>query len=231
MEAVARRKCQVLIIDDHPIVSFGLAQAINNQPDMVCCGHAGTLASAKKIFETSKADVVTVDLRLPDGDGLELIKHLTSLRPSIFALVISLCDESIYAERALKAGARGYVMKEHGPEEIIAAIRSILNGELYFSAKVAAMALNQLAGRKPKGRGKSLEILTDRELQVLQLLGAGLGTRAIGGRLGLSVKTVETHRENIKHKLSIPNAAGSIHYAVNWVENRSQPSYRPERTP
>lgn len=220
MEEKAKRKSRVLVVDDHPIVSFGLAQTINNEPDLACCCEARNLANARKLFESCKPDLVTVDLRLPDGDGVELIKYFTTADPSIPILVISLCDESIYAERALKAGARGYLMKEHAPGEIVSAIRMILGGELYFSARVAALALNQMAGRKAAAKNKSVEILTDRELQVLQLLGAGVGTRGIGSRLGLSMKTVETHRENIKHKLGISDAAGLVHYAVTWVERQ-----------
>ena len=216
------RKLTVLVVDDHPVVVAGLAMIINSQRDLTCCAKADCIASARRKFNDCAPDLVTVDLRLPDGDGVDLIKHFIATKPCIPILVISSQDEVLYAERALKAGARGYLMKERAAEEIVMAIRTILSGELYFSAKVAAVALNQLAGRKAVGNHKALNALTDRELHVLQLLGAGLGTRMIAAKLGLSIKTIETHRENIKHKLHINSAAGLVHYAVNWVENRNQ---------
>jgi DNA-binding NarL/FixJ family response regulator len=213
-------KSGILIVDDQPLILAGLTQVINGQEDMICCGVARSMASARKQFRDCRPDLVTIDLGLPDGDGLELIKEFNVAGATIPILVISQYDETIYAERALKAGARGYVMKERVSEDIVDAIRSMLKGELYVSAKVAALALFQMAGRKAGRKAECLEILTNRELQVLQLLGAGLGSRAAAEKLKLSIKTLETHRENIKRKLRIEDAAGLVHYATTWVDGQ-----------
>jgi DNA-binding NarL/FixJ family response regulator len=197
-----------------------LTHLINAQPDLTCCGGAGTLATARRAFAACRPDLVTMDLRLPDGDGVELIREFATAQPATPILVISQYNETVYAERVLKAGARGFVMKECVVEDIIRAIRSVLRGELFVSPNVAALALRQMAGRKTSGPGQSLAVLTNRELQVFQLLGAGIGSRAISVRLNLSIKTVETHRENIKHKLGLPGAAELVHCATSWVENR-----------
>lgn len=222
MASKLTNKKSVLVVDDHPLILAGLMQIINAQSDMVCCGEARSVASGRKAFESCQPDLVTMDLRLPDGDGIELIGEFMVAQPALPILVISQCDEAIYAERVLKAGARGYVMKERGTEEILAAMRGVLGGEICVSPRVAALALHQMAGRRPNGVGvdHSLEVLTNRELQVFQLLGAGIGSRAIAARLSLSIKTVETHRENIKHKLQLRDAASLVHYATNWVDGQ-----------
>ena len=162
---------------------------------------------------------MTLDIRLPDGDGLELIKMLKAEQPKLLTLVITQCDETLYAERALKAGARGYVMKERATDEVLTAIRTVLAGGLYVSPKIVALALHKMIEGKSGNHNHAHAIhnLTDRELQVLQLLGAGLGTRKTAVRLFLSIKTVETHRENIKHKLGQKTAAELVRFATDWV--------------
>ena len=217
----AQRKHGILIVDDHPLIRAGLTQIIKRQGDLFCCGETSSVSGVRQAVTVCKPSLLTIDLRLPDGDGLELIRDLATEHPSLPVLVITQCDEMLYAERALKAGARGYVMKEHGTAEILTAIRTILAGELFVSPKITALALHQMVGHKSNGSDTALANLTDRELQVLQLLGACIKTRAVAARLNLSVKTVETHRENIKHKLGIPDAAGLMRYATNWVENQT----------
>lgn len=212
------QKHGILIVDDHPLVREGLAQIIKQHSDLFCCGAISSATGVRKAILSQNPSLVTLDLRLPDGDGLELIKDLALEHPATPVLVISQCDEMLYAERALKAGARGYVMKERGTDEILTAIRTILSGQLFVSPKINALALQQMVGTKSREAKNGLSVLTDRELQVLQLLGAGLKTRIVAARLNLSVKTVETHRENIKHKLGIPDAASLVRYAANWVE-------------
>jgi len=213
----ANKASRILIIDDQPVVLAGLTHIINGQEGLVCCAEAKSMASAREAFRACKPDLVTVDLGLPDGNGMELIEEFTREQPSVPVLVISQYEESHYAERVLRAGAKGFVMKDSGPKEIVEALRSVLNGGLYVSQRVATLALEQLAGKKAKTVNQALEVLTNRELQVLQLLGSGLGSRAVAAKLKLSIKTVETHRENIKQKLDIPDAAGLIHYATKWV--------------
>jgi DNA-binding NarL/FixJ family response regulator len=216
-----KQRYGILIVDDHPLVREGLTQIIKRQSELFCCGEASSVSSVRLAIVALKPSLITLDLRLPDGDGLELIENLTLEHPSIPILVISQCDEMLYAERALKAGARGYVMKERGTDEILTAIRAILSGQLFVSPKINALALQQMVGSKTKEPRNGLTNLTDRELQVLQLLGAGIKTREVAVRLNLSIKTVETHRENIKHKLGIPDAASLVRYAANWVEGRN----------
>jgi DNA-binding NarL/FixJ family response regulator len=215
------RRTGVLIVDDHPLILAALAQVIDREHDLVCSGTANTVVKARKAFDTYKPDLVTIDLGMPDGDVFQLIKDFAAERPSVPILVVSQCDEAIYAERVLKAGARGYVTKERCVEDIILAIRAILNGELFVSQKVAALALHQMAGRKVGDNKSSIHSLSDRELQILRLLGAGLGTRVISIKLNLSIKTIESHRENIKHKLKIRDAATLVHYATTWVDSQT----------
>ena len=210
------------MVDDHPLVREGLAQIIDRQKDLACCGGVDCLLALQSAIAEHHPDLVTIDILLQHGDGLEMIGFLKTEYPSLATLVISQCDETLYAERALRAGARGYVMKERATEEVLTAIRTILGGELYVSPRIAALALRKMIGTHLKNNDGDVGNLSDRELQVLQLLGAGLGTRKIAARLGLSVKTIETHRENIKHKLGISDAAGLVHYATDWLNGQSK---------
>jgi DNA-binding NarL/FixJ family response regulator len=219
-----KAKATVLVVDDHPLVCEGLAQIINRQKDLSCCGGADSLPALQKAIAARKPDLITIDIRLQWGDGLYLIGFLKTEYPSLPTLVISQCDEALYAERALKAGARGYVMKERATDEVLTAIRTILGGGLYVSPKIAALALSKMIGSRAPGESGGVGNLSNRELQVLQLLGAGLTSRNIAAKLGLSVKTIETHRENIKHKLGISNAVELVRYATNWLEGRGPQS-------
>jgi DNA-binding NarL/FixJ family response regulator len=221
-------KGRIMVVDDHPLVREGLIQIINRQNDLVCCGEAESAVEAQETVGVLHPDLVTIDIRLQNGDGLELMKRLSSGQPSPHLLVISQCDEAIYAERALKAGARGYVMKERATTEVLTAIRTILAGGLYVSPKVATLALQKVVEGKTASSSGGVDNLSNRELQVLQLLGAGLSTRKAAARLGLSVKTIETHRENIKHKLGLLDGVELIRYATDLINGQSsQISFEP----
>ncbi|MGH7939859.1 MAG: response regulator [Limisphaerales bacterium] len=214
-------KRRILIVDDQGLIQEGLARIIGQQQDLEVCGVADGVSAALKAVALCKPDLVLVDILLPDGSGLELIGNLLSVYPSLPALVISQCDETVYAERALKVGARGFVMKNRAVSEIPKAIRAVLAGEFYVSPQVAALALNRLGPGSPRGKQDTIGKLTDRELEVFQLLGAGIPTKDIAIKLHLSIKTVQTHRESIKHKLKMPNASALRHYATNWVSSQS----------
>ena len=214
-------KSRILISDDHPFLRMGLTMLLNQQADLCCCGETDTVAGTHKAVAELKPDLLLLDLFLGEGDGLELIKSLRAQASEVQILVISQQNEAIYAERALRAGACGYVMKEQPPAEVLGAIRTVLAGELYVSRKVAATMLRKSLQSKPEGRGTGVECLTDRELQVFRSLGTGLSTRQIAEDLKLSFKTIETYRENIKHKLALADASALIHMATEWVQSHT----------
>jgi DNA-binding NarL/FixJ family response regulator len=215
-------KTCVCVVDDHPLVRNGLAQIINQQSDMVCGAEASDPMEALKIFSTHRPAVVLLDLRLKNYDGLEFIKSLKSLHSEVRILVLSQFDEELYAERALRAGAHGYIMKDHATEEVLDAIRTVRAGDLYLTRSMTNRLLQKsLNSRLP--RSNDVEKLTDRELHVLQLLGTGLSTREISKQLKLSVKTIETYREHLKHKLDLDSAAALVQYATQWVQKQSPP--------
>lgn len=216
-------KSRILVVDDHQLIREGLARIISLQADMVCSGEAAYAEAALSFLATEPVDLVTIDIRMFGSDGIELIRNLKTLYPSLPTLVITVCDESLYAERALKAGARGYVMKTQSTNDILNAMRKVLRGEICVSPKISALALQKMAGFKVGVEKHSLSSLTDRELQILQLLGAGLGSRQTAELLFLSIKTVESHRENIKHKLGLANAGELIRLASSLVGGSDQP--------
>ena len=185
----------------------GLKQLIGREPDLTCAGVADNTCEAKRLVEKCKPDLMLLDLRLKSGDALDLIKSLRVEHPDLKVLVLSQYDELIFAERALRAGASGYIMKENATDEVLRAVRKVLTGELYFSEKVAAAVVQRTLREKPSVSGLGLERLSDRELQVFQLLGASYSARDIAEQFCLSRKTIETHCEKIKHKLSLHNAA------------------------
>jgi len=214
------RKRKVLIVDDHPVVREGLAQRINRERDLTVCGEAQTARDALRAVASLQPDIVVLDLSLPSGHGLELIKDLKPLMPDLRVLVFTMHDESIFAERALRAGARGYVMKQEAPERLLAAIRAVLRGDYFVSERASAGFLQTFFNRPAEGTSRSVMRLTDRELEVFQFIGQGVGTREIALRLGRSVKTIETHRARIKEKLSVRSAAELVCRANRWVEAR-----------
>jgi DNA-binding NarL/FixJ family response regulator len=215
-----RKKTCIFVVDDHPLVRNGLAQIINQQSDMFCGAEAADSAEALKSFSLHNPHLVLLDLRLKNCDGLEFIKSLKAQYPSVRILVLSQFDEELYAERALRAGAHGYIMKEFATEEVLNAIRAVLAGEIYLTRAMTTHLLQKtLATRLP--HSNDVERLTDRELHVLQLLGTGLSTREIAAQMKLSVKTIETYREHLKHKLNLDNASALVQYAAQWVEKQS----------
>jgi DNA-binding NarL/FixJ family response regulator len=209
---------RVLVADDHPIVRDGLVQLINQQADLICCGQAATQTEVFAAVTAQRPELLVLDLRLKDGDGLELIKSLKSQHPDLPILVLSQFDEELYAERALRAGAFGYVMKEQASKEVVDAMRTVLAGRLYVTTAMTARLLQKAITSKQPSAKPSAENLTDRELQVLHYLGSGLSTRDIAAKMRLSIKTVETYREHLKHKLGLRNAEELVYYARNWAE-------------
>jgi DNA-binding NarL/FixJ family response regulator len=210
-------KTRLLLVDDHAVMRHGLAAIVNEEPDLVVCGEAEGAAGALALLATTPVDVAVVDISLKDGDGLELIRQVSALYPHVLSLVLSMYDESVYAERALRAGARGYVRKAEAAETVMTAVRRILRGETYVSASVAAQFVDRVAGgRKPQDT-LGVDRLSDRELQILRHIGRGLSNREVADELCISVKTVETHREHIKRKLNLPGAGDLLRYAIEFA--------------
>ena len=215
-----KAKRRLLIVDDHPIMRQGLAQLINNEADLAVCCEAATAGEALAAIAASPPDLVLADLSLPDKGGLELIKDIQALHPGLPVLVLSMHDEAIYAERVLRAGARGYIMKQEGAAKVMEGIRQVLNGQVCVSEKMSARILDIFSGRRTANSRSPVERLTDREFEVFELLGQGKSSRQIAEQLHLSIKTVEVHRANIKQKLQLTTAPELIRYAVRWVETQ-----------
>ena len=211
----------ILLVDDHPFMRAGLAQLINKQPDFFVCGEAGDPMEAKRELARIKVDLILSDITMPGRSGLEFIKDIHAVDPELPILVVSMHDEMLYAERVLRAGARGYIMKGAGGENLLLAIRQVLNGETYISAKVSAKIVDAFSARKPRGSSSPIEKLSDREFEVFQLVGLGNSTREIGIRLNLSPKTVDVHRGTIKKKLQLKDATELVRYAIRWVETQN----------
>jgi DNA-binding NarL/FixJ family response regulator len=208
---------RILIVDDHPMMREGLAQLIDHEPDLCAVGQANDAAQALKVIAQAMPDLAILDISLPDKNGLELIKDIQTLHPGLPVLVLSMHDESLYAERVLRAGGRGYIMKQEGGKKLMEAIRQVLNGKIYVSERMSAKILELFSGHRHEAHSP-VEHLTDREFEVFQLIGQGLGTRQIAERLHLSVKTVEVHRGNIKKKLELKTGTDLVRYAVRWIE-------------
>ena len=217
-------KSRVIVVEDHPVLSDGLRQLIDKQPDLACVGIADNTSDAKRLVEQSKPDLMLLDLRLKGGDALDLIKTLRVEHPETKVLVLSQYDELIFAERTLRAGASGYIMKENVANEVLRAVRKVLAGELYFSEKVATALVQRSLREKPGASHVGLERLSDRELQVFQLIGASHGTREIAEQFHLSPRTVETHREKIKFKLGLHSAAELKQFARKWAAENLLPA-------
>ena len=209
---------RVLIVDDHPMMRTGLAQLIDNENDLKVGAEADTAGQAINAVAKQKFDLVLVDISLPDKNGLELIKDIRTLTPDLPILVVSMHDELIYAERVLRAGARGYIMKQEGGQKFLLAIRQVLAGKIFVSEKMSSRILENFSGKPAEHAGSPVRRLSDREFEVFQLIGQGIGTRIIADRLHLSVKTVEVHRANIKEKLQLTTATELIRYAVQWLD-------------
>ncbi|HBA84084.1 MAG TPA: DNA-binding response regulator [Verrucomicrobia bacterium] len=212
-EKTAKR---VLLVDDHPIVRHGLSMLIEQEPDLSVCGEADDACQALEAVKKLHPDIVLVDLSLRETSGLDLIKDLKIRHPAIPALVLSMHDESLYAERALRAGARGYLMKQQAVANIAVAIRRVLAGEVHISKAIINKMLNKVTDNAAEASLTRIDSLSDRELEVFQLLGQGYGTREIAERLHLSVKTIESYREHLKQKLEISSASELVRCAIEW---------------
>jgi DNA-binding NarL/FixJ family response regulator len=205
---------KVLIVDDHPLVRDGLAALIGGQPDMEVCGSAADVDEAIALLDTTEPALVIVDLTLKAGHGLHLVKQISQRAPRTRIVVFSAHEEALFGERSIRAGAHGYVNKQEGQDQVIAAMRAVLRGERYLSAESIQRLIGRAAGR---AKASGIESLSDRELEVFELIGRGKGTRAIAQELHLSVHTIESHRENIRAKLSLENGSELVQRAVQWV--------------
>jgi DNA-binding NarL/FixJ family response regulator len=210
-------KRTVFVVDDHPIVREGLAMMINREPDLAVCGDAEEAGSVLGRIEELNPDLIIVDISLHGPDGLDLLKVIRSLHANLPVLILSMLDEVLYAERALLAGANGYIMKQEATERVLIAIRRILGGEIYVSERIANRMLHRFASGSQLVQGSPIGGLTDRELEVFRLIGDGHGTREIAKELNISVKTVESYQAHIKEKLSLKNARELVQRAIQWT--------------
>jgi DNA-binding NarL/FixJ family response regulator len=216
-QAIATARQRVLIIDDHPLLRRGMATLISSQPDFEICAEADHAQTGLQAMRETTPHIALVDITLPGTDGLELIKLMLAEQPKLRILVVSMHDESLYALRALRAGAKGYLMKAEAIEQIVTALRKICAGDLYVTPRFSERLVFRAIQSLENGMGSPVDRLSDRELEVLRLLGKGLGTRDIAKNLHLSVKTIETHRAHIKEKLGFKEAAEMIRFAIDWA--------------
>ncbi|MDD5332536.1 MAG: response regulator transcription factor [Rhodoferax sp.] len=211
-------KSKILIVDDHPVVRWGMSQMLNQEDDLEICCEAGNEAVAMKALANCRHDLVIVDLSLEGVSGLSLIKSIKALDADMPILVMSMHDETIYAERALRAGARGYIMKHEAPDNILRAIRQTLAGDMYVSDKMRSKLLAQIFDGQGNAPSTPVETLSDTELEVLKLVGKGLSTRASAELMNRSVKTIESHRRNIQEKLQLKSSLELVRFATRWIE-------------
>ena len=212
----AHLKKRVMVVDDHPIVRQGLALLINRESDLVVCGEAEEAMGALHVLASARPDVLIVDISLNGPDGIDLLKNIRNTYPTLPVLILSMHDEMIYAERALRAGANGYIMKQEATENVLIAVRRILNGEIYVSERISNQILKQYITGSGTVRNSSIGDLSDRELEVFRLIGEGHGTRQIAEELHVSVKTVESYQAHIKEKLSLRSARELMQRAFAW---------------
>jgi len=215
----APAKKRILVVDDHPMTRAGLVYLLDKQADVEVCGEAGNPAEALAHIPRLKPDLLMTDITMPGRSGIEFIKDVRAVHPELPILVVSMHDETVYAERVLRAGARGYVMKEVGGEILLQALRQVLDGNVYVSPRMSAQLLDSLAGARPRDSDSPIKKLTDREFEVFQLIGQGRSTRDIAKQLHLSSKTVDVHRGHIKEKLALLDSTSLIRFAVRWVES------------
>ena len=209
---------RILVVDDHPIFRMGMTELINQQEDLSVCAVAEDMVSARKAYKRENPDMAVIDISLAGDNGLDLVKEFSSERKNFPMLVLSMHDESVWAERAIRAGAKGYVMKKEASESIISAIRSVLRGKIHVSESMMARLLDKFQVNPACHGAQTVDILTDRELEVFRLIGTGLSTREIAERMRLGIKTIGTYRDRIKQKLNIKSAAELSRQAVLWTE-------------
>ena len=215
-------KAKILIVDDHPLVREGLADLVNKEKDLVVCGQAEDAYQAIEAIRELKPDMAIVDISLKEKSGLELIKDIKIQHPGLPVLTLSMHEESVYAERALRAGAKGYIMKREATKKVVTAIRKVLRGQLYLSEKMTTRLVRKFVEGKPEAGTSPIDRLTDRELEVFSLLGRGNGTRQISEQLHLSVKTIETYRSRIKEKLNLTSGTELLQHAFQWVNSEGK---------
>jgi DNA-binding NarL/FixJ family response regulator len=210
---------RILIVDDHPIMRRGIVSLVGAEGDLEIAFEAGSAVEAmEQLASNPLPDLAIVDLSLPDKSGLEVTKDIVAQYPDLKILVMSMHDESLYCERALRAGARGYIMKEAAAENLVTAIRRVLEGQIYVSEKMSSHLLEILAGRRPAALASPLDCLTDREMEVYELIGNGKGSRTIADQLHISIRTVDAHRAHLKEKLHLDDSNALVRHAIRWVE-------------
>jgi len=209
---------KILLVEDHPIFRLGLGELINQESDLKVCGGAESVNQALKAITDLAPDLVVADITLQDSDGIDLVKEVTRRYKDLPVLILSMHDEFLYAERALHAGARGYIMKQEAMESVVTAIRHVLGGKVYLNDAMKEHILANIADRTHSQDKSPIDRLTDRELEVFGLIGKGLSTREIAGKLSLSIKTIGTYRERIKEKLSLKHANELVRHAVHWAK-------------
>lgn len=224
MPSLGYPRTRVMIIDDHVFMRRGLAQTIQDEPGLTVCGEAGSISEALKQFPSPPPDVAIVDISLADGSGIDLVRKIKDDWPATKILVSSMHEESLFAERAIRAGAQGFVNKSEHPDTFLAALKQVAAGQIYLSHRMTHRMLDLMLGESVEDKRSPIERLSNRELQVFEMLGRGMVTKQIAYRLGLSHKTIETYREHIKQKLGLSNACELTRHAVQWVlESKPQP--------
>ncbi len=216
------QKIKILLVDDHPLVREWLTNLLKQQPDFQVCGEAGDAPEALRLIGATQPDITIVDISLASGSGIELIKDIRASHAQVAVVVLSMHDELLYAERALRAGAGGYIMKSEATQKVIEAIRAVLRGEIYVSPKVASLMARKFVGGKTGRTSFPIEQLSDRELEVFQLLGAGYSTRQISEHLHVGFKTVQGYSARIKEKLNLSNINELMREAIRWQENQDR---------
>ena len=219
---VEEDKSKILVVDDHPMVREGIARLVDNEQDLMICGQADDAPEALKAISETKPDIVVVDVSLKSSSGIDLMKSIKAQYPKLPVLVLSMHNEALYAERALRAGAMGYIMKQEASENLLIAIRHVLGGQIYISDKVSKRLIRQLARGRADIGTSSVDNLSDRELEVFHMIGLGCGTSQIAEKLYLSIKTIETYRTHIKKKLNLTDSRELLQYAIQWVSSQKE---------
>lgn len=214
-------KHRILLVDDHPITRQGVGVLINQEPDLEVIGEADSAPGAIALLHKQPADLAIIDITLKTTNGIELMKHIRVLAPDMPVLVMSMHDEGVYAERAMRAGARGYIMKQEASSRVLAAIRTVLSGELHLSDRMKERMLHRLVNNRKEEVRFSIDTLSDREMEVFQLIGEGYSTRQVAAKLNLSVKTIDSYREHLKLKLQLESGKDLVRYAIQWMKGAS----------